>query len=68
MDCPPQSPGVNPIELLWDELDRQVKNVHVTIEKQLFDRLNVAWDNIATESLQKLVRCLPRIWDAIIKA
>ncbi|CAH1973628.1 unnamed protein product [Acanthoscelides obtectus] len=68
MDWPSQSPDVNPIELLWDEFDRQVKNMHVTSEKQLFDSLKVCWESIATETLQKLVRRLPRICAAIIKA
>jgi hypothetical protein len=26
IDCPAQSPGVNPIEHLWDELERQLRS------------------------------------------
>ena len=68
MDWPPQSPDINPIELLWEELDRQVKNMRATNEQQLFDNLKMAWENLATEKLQKLVERLPRICAAIIKA
>jgi transposase len=28
MTCPLQSPDLNPIEMVWDELDRRVKEKH----------------------------------------
>lgn len=68
MDWPPQSPDINPIELLWEELDRQVKNMRATNEQQLFDNLKTAWEDLGTEKLRKLVERLPRICAAIIKA
>lgn len=68
MDWPAQSPDVNPIELLWEELDRQVKNMRPTSVGQLFDNLKLAWENLATEKIQKLVERLPRICAALIKA
>lgn len=68
MEWPPQSPDINPIELLWDELDRQAKLLHSTSEKLLFDNLKIAWDNLGVETLRKLVNRMPRICEAIIKA
>lgn len=68
MEWPPQSPDVNPIELLWDELDRQVKSMRPTSENSLFDSLQTAWNNIQVNTLHKLVDRMPRICEAIIKA
>lgn len=68
MEWPPQSPDVNPIELLWEELDRHTRNMCPTSEKSMFDCLKIAWNNIQIEKLHKLVERLPRICAAIIKA
>lgn len=68
MSWPPQSPDLNPIELLWDELDRQVRDLRPTNQKHLWDILKRCWDNLKSETLQKLVERLPRICAAIISA
>lgn len=65
---PPQSPDVNPIELLWDELDRRVRDQRPTKIPNLWDCLKEAWNNIEARTLQKLVERLPKICSAIIKA
>ena len=61
MDWPPQSPDLNPIELLWEELNRQARTLCLTSAKLMFDCLKTAWDNIEVEKLHKLVKRLPRI-------
>jgi len=68
LSWPPQSPDINPIELLWDEIDRQVRKMHVTSEKTMWDSLKQVWGNLKNETLQKLVERLPRICKAIIKS
>lgn len=68
MEWPPQSPDVNPIELLWEELDRQARVMCPTSEKSMFDCLKTAWNNVEVEKLHKLVERLPRICAALIKA
>lgn len=68
MEWPPQSPDVNPIELLWDELDRQIRQMHITSKKTMWECLNRAWNNFAKETLQNLVHRMPRICAAIIKS
>lgn len=68
LDWPAQSPDINPIELLWDELKRQAKKTIQTNEKAMFDHVKVVWNNIQIETLQKLVERMPRICEAVIKA
>lgn len=68
LEWPPQSPDINPIELLWDEVDRQVRKVAPTSKADMWTALNDAWGNIQIQTLRKLVERLPKICKAIIKA
>lgn len=68
MEWPPQSPDVNPIELLWEELDRQARMMCPTSEKTMFDCLKEAWNNLTMEKLRKLIERMTRICAAIIRA
>ena len=68
MDWPPQSPDCNPIELLWDELDRNVRDKFPTSKKHLFESLQDSWRAITSETLRKLTERMPRICNAVIKA
>ena len=65
---PPQSPDVNPIELLWDELKRRVRDLKPTSQISMWNCLNEVWNNLQAETLQKLVRRMPKICAALIKA
>lgn len=68
MIWPAQSPDVNPIELLWDELDRRVRDSRPTSLPGLWECLREAWQQIQLHSLHKLVERLPKICKALIKA
>lgn len=68
MKWPPQSPDLNPIELLWDELDRQVRRSCPTSQKHLWRLLQDQWQKISTSTLEKLVARLPKICQAIMKS
>lgn len=68
MEWPPQSPDLNPIELLWEELDRRVRNLKPTSLPDLWKCLKEAWDNIQPQTLQKLVERMPKLCAAVIKA
>ncbi len=46
MAFPPQSPDVNPIEHLWDELKREKVKLEVTSQDSLLDVLSAWWNNI----------------------
>lgn len=60
MEWPPQSPDCNPIELLWDELDRRVRKQRITSEVHLWEVLQQEWKNIPTDSLRNLIHCVQR--------
>jgi hypothetical protein len=60
METPPQSPDINPIENLWDELGRRVARRHVTSKTQLKEILLEEWNKIQPEYCQKLVDSMPK--------
>ncbi|CAH2084748.1 unnamed protein product [Euphydryas editha] len=67
MQWPPQSPDLNSIELLWNELDRQVRKFCPTSE-HLWRILQNEWRKITPFTLEKLVARLPNICQAVIKS
>lgn len=66
MKWPSQSPDLNPIELAWDELDRQVRKVQIRNEQHLFDVLREACAALNGDYLQKLILRMPKICRAVI--
>ena len=67
MIWPPQSPDLNPIELLWDELDRNVPNKYPSSSAELWSLLNEAWVRIPKKTIEKLIERMPRIVNMVIK-
>ncbi len=68
MAFPPQSPDVNPIEHLWDELKREKVKHEVTSQDSLWDVLSTCWNNIGPSTLQNLVKSMLKRVQAILKA
>lgn len=68
MQWPPQSPDLNPIELLWDELDRKLREDLSVNRRDIFARLQHHWKTINVGTLSKLVGRMPKLCGAIIKA
>ena len=67
MKWSPKSPDLNPIELLWEELDRRVRDLKPTSLPGLWDCLNEAWNNGPPQTLQKLIERMPKLRAAVIK-
>ena len=63
MTCPPQSPDLNPIEMVLDELDRRVKEKQPTSAQHMWELLQDG-----KTFLMKLVERMPRVFKAVIKA
>ena len=50
MDWPPQSPDLNPIEMVWDELDHRVKEKQPTSAQHMWESLQDCWKIIPGEA------------------
>jgi len=68
MMWPPQCPDLNPIELLWDELDRALRKLRPKNKKELFNAILTAWKSIKRETLKILLHRMPRACKAVIKS
>lgn len=68
MVWPAQSPDLNPIELLWDQLDRQVRQQNPTSINHLWSLLQTEWAKITAETLENLLRRMPKLCNAVIKS
>ncbi len=67
---PPQSPDLNPIEHLWDVVEREIciMDVQPTNLEQLHDAIMSIWTKISEECFQHLVESMPRRMKAVLKA
>ncbi len=67
---PPQSPDLNPIEHLWDVLEREIyiMEVQPTNMQQLCDAIMSIWTKISEECFQHLVESMPWRFKAVLKA
>ena len=68
VDWPAQSPDLNPIEHLWDELERRLlaRPNHPTSLPELTLALVAEWKQILAAMFQHLVESLPRRVEAVI--
>ncbi len=67
---PPQSPDLNPIEHLWDVVEREIRimDVQTTNLQQQRDAVMSIWTKISEECFQHLVESMPRRIKAALKA
>ncbi len=70
MDRPPQSPDLNPIEKLWDVLEKTFRRGPTLPSsiQALGEILMQLWMGINVVTLQKLIEMMPRQMHAVIKA
>ena len=57
---PPQSPDLNPIENLWDELDRRIRFTLIRTKEELRKGLQVEWQRTSAEYLTKIIYSMPK--------
>ena len=61
MEWPAQSPNCNPIELLWDHLDRQIWKSKIMNSNDLWEIVIKERESISSEVLNNLLQRMPRI-------
>ncbi|CAF4204233.1 unnamed protein product, partial [Rotaria sordida] len=62
----PFSPDMNPIEHLWDELERRMKKHQLKNENELRDILQAEWEGIGQNITNKLVESVPsRLYECL---
>jgi len=66
---PAQSPDLNPIENLWDILERRIRKHRPipTNKREFFKVLKEEWNKIDENQLIRLVQSMPRRIEAVIK-
>jgi hypothetical protein len=60
MEWPAQSPDLNPIELLLEQLDRMVRKKCPSSQSKLWEVLQDAWGEISSDYLKKLTTRMPK--------
>ena len=70
LEWPAQSPDLNPIEYLWDELERRLQATpsHPTSVSDLTNELLEEWSKIAQNTVLNLVESFTRRVEAVIAA
>lgn len=66
LEWPSQSPDLNPIEHLWEHLERQLGARKPKNKNDLFAMLEKAWSEIHIDVLIKLLDSMPRRCQAVI--
>lgn len=65
LPCPSQSFHLNPIEHLWDKVDRRLKSRKITSKEELRQKIHETWQSIVNITL-KLAKAKERWIDMLI--
>ena len=68
MSWPAQSPDLNPIENLWDHMERKLRDMPCTTKEGLWENLQHIWSSIPSDTIQNLVQSMPKRVEAVIEA
>ena len=61
MEWPPQSPDLNSIKHLWNEIDKRLRlsGSSPTSRHDLWEKIQVVWQSIEVEFVEKLILTMP---------
>lgn len=66
MQWPSQSPDLNPIENLWDQIDRKIRKYNITNKDNLFEAIKLEWESLTEETCSKLVDSMQNRCQAVL--
>ena len=70
LEWPPQSPDLNPIKHLWNEIDRRLRKLETRVhsQDQLWEAIQKIWVEMDNEFLTTLINSMPERIEDVIKA
>jgi hypothetical protein len=68
MKWPSQSADLNPIEHLWEEVERRIRCQNFRNKNELMIKRQEVWNEIPQSTLDKLIDSMPRRCVAVIKS
>lgn len=68
LSWPPQSPDLNPIEHIWEEVDRKIRQKNFSKTGELFKAISEEWSKIPLDYIASLINSMPRRCAAVIAA
>lgn len=68
LEWPAQSPDLNPIEHLWDHLDKKIRYHTISNINQLKSVIENEWNQISSDVTSNLVNSMPKRLQAVLQA
>lgn len=68
MNWPSQSPDLNPIEHMWEELERRLRHKRAKNADEKYQQLKEEWERIPQAVIDALIESMPRRCQAVIDA
>lgn len=63
---PAQSPDLNPIENLWDYVDKSIRDKHISNKSNLFAEIENAWQRVDKNLISNLISSMPKRCQEVI--
>ena len=68
LDCPANSPDLNPIENLWGIAKRKMRDMRLNNAEELKATIEASWSSITPQQCHRLTASMPRRIEAVIHA